>query len=304
MGPTASGKSELALALAEALPCEIISVDSAQVYCGMDIGTAKPSPALRQRYPHHLIDILDPATAYSAGCFRTDALALMKAISERGRVPLLVGGTMLYFNVLQYGISSLPSANPGIRAALDREAAVQGWPVLHSRLAAVDPAAARRIHSHDSQRIQRALEVFQLTGQPWSALMAAPSEPLLPYRIIKATVTPRERAVLHRRIEQRFYGMLERGFLEEVRGLFARPDLSVELPSIRSVGYRQAWRYLQGELSFSAMIEQALTATRQMAKRQLTWLRREHEGIHVNLDARGHWKRARQAIEELLQQTA
>ncbi len=304
MGPTASGKTEFALALAEYLPCEIISVDSAQVYCGMDIGTAKLSRALRQRYPHHLIDILDPTEAYSAGRFRADAVALMKAISERGCIPLLVGGTMLYFHALQHGISILPPANSKIRTALDREAAVKGWPALHRRLAAVDPVAAQRIHSNDPQRIQRALEVFQLTGKPLSELIADTPEPVLPYRLIQMILTPQERTVLHRRIERRFYRMLEIGFLEEVKRLFARSDLTIESPSIRAVGYRQAWLYLQGQLSFSAMIERALSATRQMAKRQLTWLRREQDGIQVNLEAEDYWKRTRRQLEELLNQAS
>lgn len=304
MGPTASGKTELALALAEYLPCEIVSVDSAQVYCGMDIGTAKLSRALRQRCPHHLIDILDPAETYSAGRFRADALALMETISERGRIPLLVGGTMLYFHALQHGISALPPAHPKIRAALSKEAAAKGWQVLHRRLAEVDPEAAQRIHTNDPQRIQRALEVFQLTGKPLSELIVETSEPILPYRVIKVILTSQERAVLHRRIERRFCAMLEMGFIEEVKRLFVRPDLDMEFPSIRAVGYRQAWLYLQGQLSFSAMVEQALNATRQMAKRQLTWLRRESDAIHIDSEAGGCLKRAWQQLEDALSQAA
>ncbi|QBQ53601.1 tRNA (adenosine(37)-N6)-dimethylallyltransferase MiaA [Nitrosococcus wardiae] len=304
MGPTASGKTELALALAERLPCEIISVDSAQVYRGMDIGTAKPNLMVRRCYPHHLIDILDPAEAYSAGRFRADALPLMQAISQRGRIPLLVGGTMLYFHALRYGISPLPPADPEVRAAIDREAMVKGWGALHRRLAEIDPIAARRIHCHDPQRIQRALEVFQLTGRPLSELIADTQEAEFPYRTIKLILAPRERASLHTRIEQRFYAMLEAGFLEEVKGLFKRPDLRIELSSIRAVGYRQAWLYLQGRLSFPAMVEQAITATRQMAKRQLTWLRREEEAIHIDPDGKDYMEKAWQQLKAALAQAS
>ncbi|ADE16749.1 tRNA delta(2)-isopentenylpyrophosphate transferase [Nitrosococcus halophilus Nc 4] len=300
MGPTASGKTELALMLAKHLPCEIISVDSAQVYRGMDIGTAKPNLTLRHRYPHHLIDILDPADTYSAGRFRADALALMKTINQRGRIPLLVGGTMLYFHALRHGISPLPPANPEVRAAIDREAMAMGWEALHRRLAELDPVAAQRIHRHDPQRIQRALEVFQLTGRPLSELIADTQEAEFPYRVIKLILAPRERASLHTRIEQRFYAMLEAGFLEEVNDLFKRPDLSVELSSIRAVGYRQAWLYLQGRFSFPAMVEQAITATRQMAKRQLTWLRREEDAIHVDPDEKDYMEKAWQQLEAAL----
>jgi tRNA dimethylallyltransferase len=299
MGPTASGKSEFALALADSLPGEIISVDSAKVYCGMDIGTAKPNLALRQRYPHHLIDILDPLETYSAGRFYSDALALMKAVYERGRIPLLVGGTMLYFHALEHGISPLPPADLEIRAALEREAAEKGLRALHLRLAKVDPVAAQRIHSNDPQRIQRALEVFELTGKPLSELIATGQEPDLPYRVIKLILIPRERAILHARIERRFRAMLEAGFLEEVKRLFARPELTIELPSIRAVGYRQAWLYLQGRLSFPAMVERALTATRQMAKRQLTWLRREKDAIYIDPELEGALDKAQQQLKAL-----
>ena len=304
MGPTASGKTELALALAERLSCEIISVDSAQVYCGMDIGTAKPSLALRHRYPHHLIDILDPAETYSAGRFRADALTLMKAISKRGRIPLLVGGTMLYFRALTYGISPLPPADPEVRAAIDREANMKGWKALHRRLAELDPMAAQRIHHHDPQRIQRALEVFQLTGRPLSELIANSRESELPYRVIKLILAPAERIVLHSRIERRFRAMLKAGFLEEVKGLFMRPDLSLEYSSIRAVGYRQAWLYLQGQFSFPTMAEQAISATRQMAKRQLTWLRRESNAIHVDPEEKDHVEQAWRQLEIALVQAS
>jgi tRNA dimethylallyltransferase len=304
MGPTASGKTELALMLAEYLPCEIISVDSAQVYCGMDIGTAKPSLALRHRYPHHLIDILDPAEVYSAGRFCTDALALMKVISEQGRNPLLVGGTMLYFHALRHGISPLPPANPEIRAAIDKEAMVKGWGGMHGRLAEVDPVAARRIHSHDPQRIQRALEVFQLTGRPLSELIVDSRESALPYRVITFILAPKERAALHARIERRFCTMLEVGFLEEVKRLFRRPDLSIESSSIRAVGYRQAWLYLQNRFSFPVMVEQTITATRQMAKRQLTWLRRESNAIHIDPEEKDYVRKVWQRIDRALTQVS
>lgn len=303
MGPTASGKTELALMLAENFPCEIISVDSAQVYRGMDIGTAKPNLALRGRYPHHLIDILDPAEAYSAGRFCTDALALMKTISERGRIPLLTGGTMLYFHALRHGISPLPPADPEIRAAISKEAKVKGWSALHRRLAEVDPVAAQRIHSHDPQRIQRALEVFQLTGKPLSTLMVE-SQDSLPYQVIKLILAPSERADLHVRIERRFRVMLKVGFLEEVKRLFARPDLNLEFSSIRAVGYRQAWLYLQGQLSFPVMVEQAITATRQMAKRQLTWLRRESNGMLVDSEEKDYMKKVCRQLDRTLTQAS
>lgn len=300
MGPTAAGKTKLALVLAGHLPCEIISVDSAQVYRGMDIGTAKPDLALRRRYPHHLIDILDPAESYSAGRFRSDALALMNVISNQGRIPLLVGGTMLYFHALRCGISPLPPADLEVRAAIDREAMIKGWGALHRRLAELDPVAARRIHHRDPQRIQRALEVFQLTGRPLSELIADTQAAEFPYRAIKLILVPKQRESLHTRIEQRFHAMLEAGFLEEVKGLFRRSDLSLEHPSMRAVGYRQAWLYLQGQLSFSAMVEKAIAATRQMAKRQLTWLRREDEVIYVNPDEKGYLEQAWRRLEAAL----
>lgn len=281
MGPTAAGKTEFALMLAERFPCEIISVDSSQVYRGMDIGTAKPSLIQRRSYPHHLIDILDPVEAYSAGRFYTDAQNLMKAISDQGRIPLLVGGTMLYFHTLKYGMSSLPPANPEIRAAIAQEAMVKGWDTLYLHLANVDPVTAERISSHDPQRIQRALEVFQLTGKPLSELTANSQQPTLPYRVITLILAPKDRSLLHKRIERRFWAMLEAGFLEEVKQLFMRHDLSIELVSIRAVGYRQAWLYLQGQFSFDIMVERAISATRQMAKRQLTWLRRENNAIYI-----------------------
>ncbi|WP_408609574.1 tRNA (adenosine(37)-N6)-dimethylallyltransferase MiaA [Candidatus Nitrosacidococcus tergens] len=280
MGPTASGKTDLALALCEYLPCEIISVDSAQVYRGMDIGTAKPNIDIRQTYPHHLIDILDPAQSYSAGQFYEDALYLMNAITKRNRIPLLVGGTMLYFHTLKYGISSLPARDLAIRTEIEREAEIIGWKALHDRLAIIDPLSANHINPNDPQRIQRALEVYRLTGKPLSSLINS-IYPSLPYNVIRVSVLPKERSLLHHRIKQRFLAMLKKGFLEEVKNLFQRADLNIKLASIRAVGYRQAWFYMQNKLSLSEMTDQAIIATRQMAKRQLTWLRRERDSLQI-----------------------
>lgn len=275
MGPTASGKTDLAVALHEALPVDIVSVDSVMVYRGMDIGSAKPAPAILAQAPHRLVDILDPAEPYSAARFREDALREIRAIHAAGRVPLLVGGTMLYFRALFGGLSALPSADPAVRARLEQEAAERGWPALHARLAQVDPAAAARIHPNDPQRIQRALEVHELTGRPLSELQAAPAGEALPYRFVKLAVAPAERSVLHERISRRFRQMLEAGLVEEVEGLFRRGDLHPGLPAIRAVGYRQVWQYLAGELDREAMVERGIIATRQLAKRQFTWLRSE-----------------------------
>lgn len=279
MGPTASGKTALAIELVHHLPCEIISVDSALVYRGMDVGTAKPDAAELAQAPHRLIDICDPAEAYSAARFRQDALVEMAEISAAGRIPLLVGGTMLYFKALEYGLSRLPDADPEIRAELEREAAGAGWPKLHERLKRIDPAAAARIHPNDPQRIQRALEVYRLTGQPMSRLQRQTEGDALPYRLVKLARAPRERAVLHQRIAERFKHMLSRGFEAEVRQLLQRGDLRPEMPSMRSVGYRQMIRYLQGEWDRETMIERGIIATRQLAKRQFTWLR-SYPGVH------------------------
>ncbi len=273
MGPTASGKTELAVALVESLPCEIISVDSALVYRGMDIGTAKPGPEILARAPHRLIDICDPTEAYSAARFREDALGAMAEISGAGRVPLLVGGTMMYFRALQYGLSELPPADPLVRSRLEAEAAAHGWGALHRRLAAVDPKAASRIHPNDPQRIQRALEVYELTGETISSLQTRDDTPRLRYSVLKLARAPRRRSVLHQRIENRFLNMLKQGFEEEVRALMRRYNLSPELPSMRSVGYRQVLEHLTGEYGREEMIERGIAATRQLAKRQLTWLR-------------------------------
>ncbi|MDX1604559.1 MAG: tRNA (adenosine(37)-N6)-dimethylallyltransferase MiaA [Candidatus Competibacterales bacterium] len=280
MGPTAAGKTELALALAERLPVGLISVDSAMVYRGLDIGTAKPDAATRARVPHRLIDILDPAERYSAARFRDDALREMAAIWDSGRLPLLVGGTLLYFRALAEGLSPLPEADPQLRARLDAERQRLGSAALHARLARIDPTAAARIHPNDPQRIQRALEVHALTGQPLSRLQERQPEPF-PYRVIRVIVAPAQRATLHARIEQRFERMLAQGFVEEVAGLRARGDLDPTLPALRTVGYRQVWRYLAGETNRATMRQEVLSATRQLAKRQLTWLRPMHDALWV-----------------------
>jgi tRNA dimethylallyltransferase len=275
MGPTASGKTELAVALHERFPVDIVSVDSALVYRGMDIGTAKPDAETLQKAPHALIDIREPTQSYSAAEFRTDALVEMSKITTRGRVPLLTGGTMLYFRALSRGLAELPSANPNIREAIEAEAQKAGWRVMHARLAVKDPETAERIHYNDPQRIQRALEVIEITGRPMSELLKEQQENELGYRLLKIVVCPQPRSVLHERIERRFRLMLEAGFLDEVRALHARPDLTPDLPSMRCVGYRQAWAWLDGEFDFETMCEKALAATRQLAKRQMTWLRQE-----------------------------
>ncbi|HYA37707.1 MAG TPA: tRNA (adenosine(37)-N6)-dimethylallyltransferase MiaA [Candidatus Methylomirabilis sp.] len=273
MGPTAAGKTALALALHNALPVEIISVDSSQVYRGMDIGTAKPTPAELARAPHRLIDIRDPAQAYSAAEFCDDARREMEAIARAGRIPLLVGGSMFYFRALEFGLSDLPSADPDVRAHLAEEAGSVGWPALHQRLRSIDPESAAQIHPNDAQRIQRALEIHALTGQPPSRLGGGRLHGELPYGLVKIALWPQNRARLHARIESRFRAMLEQNFLGEVEHLYRRGDLTAELPSIRTVGYRQAWKYLTGEVNYNEMINQAVAATRQFAKRQVTWLR-------------------------------
>ena len=273
MGPTASGKSALALALADRLDIEIVSVDSAQIYRGMDIGTAKPDAETRARVPHHLIDIVDPTEAYSAARFRTDALAAAAQIRARGRIPLFVGGTMLYFKALTEGLSALPRADPGVRKRIDARAAVAGWSALHAALARVDPATAGRLKPADAQRIQRALEVFELTGTPLSALQGAreAGEELGP--VVSLAIVPPDRSPLHAAIADRFDAMLAAGLVDEVRGLRARYTLTPELPSMRCVGYRQAWALLDGEIDEAEFRAKGIAATRQLAKRQLTWLR-------------------------------
>ncbi len=280
MGPTASGKSELAVALACRLNCEIISVDSVMVYRGLDIGSAKPSSDEMGDIPHYLIDILDPAEAYSTGRFREQALTTMSFIADKGKIPLLVGGTMLYFNALLRGLAQLPAADAAIRRQIDREAGRYGWAVMHQILADIDPVAAARIHPNDPQRIQRALEVFRVSGQTLTDLHAQSRKESIPFDVIKLIVAPEQRSVLHRRIERRFSTMLEQGLIEEVKTLLERKDLSEEMPSIRSVGYRQIWGYLQGRYDKETMIDRAVVATRQLAKRQLTWLRKEQTAFH------------------------
>jgi tRNA dimethylallyltransferase len=271
-GPTASGKTALACALREQFPLELISVDSALVYRGMDIGTAKPDADTLARHPHALVDIRDPAQPYSAADFCSDAVAVMQQISAQGRVPLLVGGTGLYFRALQLGLSGLPPADPAIRERLHAEAQRLGWPALHARLARLDPVAARAIGCNDAQRLQRALEVIELTGHPLSAQQHRSGAPF-PWRVLKLALLPTERSVLHQRIAQRFDAMLAAGLLDEVRALRARGDLHAELPAIRAVGYRQAWQHLDGLIDAAGMRERGIFATRQLAKRQITWLR-------------------------------
>ena len=272
MGPTASGKTDLAIALRESLPVEVISVDSALIYKGMDIGTAKPSPEELAKAPHRLINILDPAESYSAMNFRADALKEMTEITASGRIPLLVGGTMLYYKALIEGLSPLPSADSEVRAQIEQKAAEFGWGALHQDLMVIDPVSANRINPNDSQRINRALEVFYITGKTMTELTAQQGESL-PYDVLQFAIAPEDRAVLHQRIEQRFHKMIALGFEQEVRKLFERGDLNIDLPSIRCVGYRQMWEYLQGDISFDEAIFKGICATRQLAKRQITWLR-------------------------------
>ena len=273
LGPTASGKSAVALALAERFPVEIVSVDSAQVYRGMDVGTAKPDRGARERVPHHLIDIVEPIESYSAGRFRDEALALVEAIGARGRLPVLVGGTMLYFRTLTRGLAVLPPADPAIRAKLERRAALEGWPQLHVELARLDPAAAARLEPNDAQRIQRALEVCLVTGRSLSALHAEVADAHPPIEALRIAIEPSERAALHLRIAQRFRAMLRAGLVEELEGLRARYALEASMPSMRSVGYRQAWETLEGRAPVATLEARGVAATRQLAKRQLTWLR-------------------------------
>ena len=272
MGPTASGKTDLAIQLRQQLPVEVISVDSALIYRGMDIGTAKPSKAELALAPHRLIDICDPAESYSAANFRTDALREMQEISAQGKIPLLVGGTMLYYKALLEGLSPLPSADEKVRSEIEAKAALIGWGGLHQELSKIDPISAQRINPNDSQRINRALEVFYLTGKTLTELTAQKGE-ALPYDILQFAIAPEQREVLHLRIEQRFHKMIELGFQQEVEKLYRRPDLNENLPSIRCVGYRQMWEYLRGDYDHDEMVFRGICATRQLAKRQITWLR-------------------------------
>ena len=279
LGPTACGKSALAMALAAQLPLEIVSVDSAQVYRGMDIGTAKPGAQERARVPHHLLDLREPDQPYSAADFVRDATRAIGEIRRRGHLPLAVGGTMLYARALCGGLSDLPAADAAVRSRIEAQARELGWPALHARLRGVDPETATRLPPNDSQRIQRALEVFELTGTPLSRLQGAPQSPAL--QLTTIALMPGDRAELHRRIERRFDAMLAAGLLDEVRRLAAR-GLDADLPSMRSVGYRQAWRHLRGETSFAQFRAEAVAATRQLAKRQVTWLRSMHDAHRVD----------------------
>ncbi|MEZ5567077.1 MAG: tRNA (adenosine(37)-N6)-dimethylallyltransferase MiaA [Halioglobus sp.] len=285
MGPTACGKTELAIELAQRRNCELVSVDSALVYRGMDIGSAKPS------YPHHLVDIRDPAEAYSAAEFADDARRLVAEVCARGATPLLVGGTMLYFRAFLYGIAAMPPADAAVRAEIAEQAIRQGWPALHAELAQVDPEAAARIHPNHSQRLSRALEVFRVSGKPLSAWHREPGEgfdPFASYRVVQLALWPRDRAALHQRIETRFQSMLRAGLLEEVRQLGERPDLHPGLPALRAVGYRQLWEHLEGRCDLDEAVARAVAATRQLAKRQLTWLRKWPDLQQIPVECAGN----------------
>ncbi|MDF2181910.1 tRNA (adenosine(37)-N6)-dimethylallyltransferase MiaA [Neptuniibacter sp. CAU 1671] len=273
MGPTASGKTDLAMRLCDQLPCDIVSVDSAMIYRGMDIGTAKPDVQTLQQYPHRLIDIRDPAEAYSAADFRQDALREIGQIHQQGRIPLLTGGTMLYFHALKNGLADLPESDPQVRERLLQWGLTEGWPALHARLAEVDPESAARLNPNDSQRLQRALEIFELTGRSMTELWREQVSQKPDFPIVSLAVMPQERSVLHERIALRFQMMLEQGFVDEVELLWRRGDLNVQMPSVRCVGYRQVWSYLAGEWDHETMVEKGVIATRQLAKRQVTWLR-------------------------------
>lgn len=273
MGPTGIGKTQLSLRLSRELPCEIISVDSAKIYRGMDIGTAKPSADILKQIPHYLINICDPNETYSVAQFREEAFKKITEIKAKNKIPLLVGGTMLYFRLLQEGLSQLPSASFEIRAQLQAQAIQHGWASLHQQLARIDPISAAQVHQHDTQRIQRALEVYHLTGKPMSHIILASKKTTFPYQFLNLALFPYDRQALHKRIAERFMKMLEKGLVAEVEALYCKPTLSIELPAIRTVGYRQVWQYLAGELTQTSFPQKAIVATRQLAKRQLTWLR-------------------------------
>lgn len=278
MGPTASGKTDVAVHLVENLPVEIISVDSVLIYKDMNIGSAKPDAKTLALAPHRLIDFLDPSQAYSVAEFQRDALQAMAEITSQGKIPLLVGGTMLYFRALLDGLSVLPAADENVRQKIETEAAELGWQAMHDKLKKVDPVSAEKIHPNDPQRIQRALEVYEISGEALSVLQKKHmSENSLPYDVKKIIVNPNDRAVLHQRIEQRFHHMLESGFIDEVKALHSRGDLHSDMPSMRAVGYRQVWEYLEGERDYDSMLERGIVVTRQLAKRQLTWLRNESD---------------------------
>jgi tRNA dimethylallyltransferase len=296
MGPTGSGKTDLALALAERLPVDVVSVDSAMVYRGMDVGTAKPTADVLARAPHRLLDMLDPARSYSAERFRVDALRELADIERAGRIALFVGGTMLYFRALQRGLARLPDANPALRAELDARAAREGWPALHAELTRLDPRAARRVHPRDAQRIQRALEVYELTGRPLSALQDEGVGETPRRRWLKLALAPADRNVLHDRIARRLRHMLANGFVDEVRRLEARGDLDLRTPSMRAVGYRQLWPYVRGDVALDDAVQAALAATRQLAKRQLTWLRAETDVMWLDSEHGGRYTRALEQV--------
>ena len=301
MGPTASGKTDLAMAISDHLPVELISVDSALVYRGLDIGSAKPTPDELARYPHRLIDICDPAESYSAGRFREDALAAMEEISGRGKIPLLVGGTMLYFKALLQGMAEMPQADAGFRAEIEARADREGWPALHAELQKVDPELAEELHPNHSVRIERALEVYHLTGKTMTQLRAEQDQtsPVAHYRVQQLAIVPEDRSILHRRIAERFARMLDNGFIDEVKALRARGDLHKDLPAIRAVGYRQVWEHLDGDTDYDQMVAAGIAATRQLAKRQLTWLRRWPELNRIGAQAPGGKVRK---IDEMLPQ--
>lgn len=300
MGPTASGKTALAVSLVDRLPCDIVSVDSAMVYRGMDIGTAKPGPETLAKAPHRLIDICDPADSYSAARFCSDARCEVEAILGAGRIPLLVGGTGLYFRAFEQGLSALPAASHHLRQRISAQAQKSGWAALHERLRAVDPDSAARIHPNDPQRLQRALEVYELTGRPMSQLFEAEKDATGCYRFLKIVLAPADRTLLHERAKSRFHAMLQAGLIDEVRGLYARSDLHADLPAIRMVGYRQIWRYLAGELDYETMITHAIAATRQLAKRQLTWFRGETDARWFDAGSPGVEARAVAHLETAL----
>lgn len=295
MGPTGSGKTDLAVALAGRLPCDIISVDSAMVYRGMDIGTAKPTAEVLARAPHRLIDMLDPAEAYSAARFREDALREIASIHARDRIPLLVGGTLLYFRALQAGLSALPSAEPALRMRLAEQASTQGWQAMHQRLAERDPDTAARIHPNDAQRIQRALEIIELTGRTPSAHYAA-DRPRPPWACYRIALAPASRDSLRTRLATRFHDMMARGFLDEVRRLRARDDLDLDKPALRAVGYRQLWQYLEGRHDLDEAVQRGIHASRHLAKRQLTWLRSEAVDVRLDSDSPSLFSQALDAL--------
>jgi tRNA dimethylallyltransferase len=288
MGPTASGKTDLAVECVKQFSCELISVDSALVYKQMDIGTAKPDDEVLQQAPHRLINLIDPTESYSAASFREDALHEMGEIVYNGNIPVLVGGTMLYYKALQEGLSKLPAADQTVRDALEQEARDKGWDHMHKRLAAIDPESATRIHPNDPQRIQRALEVYEVTGQSMTEFWKHQTSDPLNYDVIKIALIPDDREYLRERIAQRFHLMLEQGFVDEVRTLMNRGDLTLDMPSMRCVGYRQVWEYLEGKMDFDTMVEKAITATRQLAKRQMTWLRKEQNCNFFDVDKKKH----------------